>query len=426
MDTKTDFRILASFALLTLVLLAGCDSAPSPANKTEEEPLAQRTWDGESWRAEIQLPDVVLPVEMKISADGSEAWFENGSERVNVGQLKIEGDQYELRFPAFNNVIELERQDDKLNGTLTLVKRGYEQHMPVTAVPHPGYRFSAEPQPEIDVTGRWEVVFVDEEGNETEAVGEFDQQGGLLNGTFLTATGDYRFLAGEVDGRTLKLSTFDGAHAFVFTASLDETDTLTGDFWSGTKWHETWTAQRNFDAKLPDAYSLTYLKPGYETVEFTFPDLDGQPVSLADAKYDDKVVLVTLSGTWCPNCADEADFLAAYYRENRDRGMEVVNLLFEHTTEFEAAAALGRELVDKHGIEYDVLVAGYSDKAIAAEALPMLNHVLAYPTMIFIDRSGAVRKIHTGFSGPGTGGYYREFVREFNQLMEELLSESAP
>lgn len=422
-NTKTDIRIALPLIWFAFVALSGCGGEPGLPTGPDHASSAENPWDGESWRAEIELPEITLPVAMKISADGSGAWFENGNERVDVGILNVDGSQYTLRFPAFNNTIELQRDGDVLAGTLTLAKRGYEQHMPLTARPDPGYRFTADPQPEIDVTGRWEVVFVDADGKETEAVGEFDQQGSALTGTFLTATGDYRFLAGEVDGRTMKLSTFDGAHAFVFTATMDDANTLQGDFWSGTKWHEDWTARRNFDAQLPDAFSLTYLKPGYETVEFTFPDLEGNPVSLQDPKYDDKVVLVTISGTWCPNCADKADFMSAYYSENRERGMEVVNLLFEHTTDFDDAAELGRALVEKHDIEYDVLIAGYSDKAIAAEALPMLNHVLAYPTTIFIDRSGKVRKIHTGFSGPGTGGHYQDFVREFNALMDELLAE---
>jgi peroxiredoxin len=411
-------RLRQCVVFLGLLALVACEGQPDP-----ESTVSQDTWNGEDWRVEIQLPDIALPVGLHISSDGSEAWFTNGLERVRVGELSIDDNQYRIRFPAFNNTIEMQRQGDSLSGTLTLAKRGYQQHMPVTATPDPGYRFSPDPEPGIDVTGRWQVAFTNADGVETEAIGEFDQQGSYLSGTFLTATGDYRYLEGEVDGRIMKLSTFDGAHAFVFTATMDDFGSLNGDFWSGTLWHETWTARRNFDAKLPDPYSLTHLKPGFETVEFTFPDLENQPVSLTDPKYNDKVVLVTVSGTWCPNCADEADFLSGYYRENRDRGMEVINLLFEHVTEFEQAVQLGRALVKKHAIEYDVLIAGYSDKAIASEALPMLNHVVAYPTMIFIDRSGAVRKIHTGFSGPGTGGHYLEFVREFNQLMEELLAE---
>ena len=414
-------RLSKQLFLVALLALVACGRQPDPSPQ-----VSHQEWNGEDWRLEIQLPDIVLPVGLHISLDGSKAWFSNGAERVEVGEVSIDGDRYRLRFPTFNNSFDLEREGDRLSGVLTLVKRGYEQHLPVVASPDPGFRFSAEPQPEIDVTGRWHVVFTDEEGNETEAVGEFDQQGGGLSGTFLTATGDYRYLAGEVDGRTLRLSTFDGAHAFVFTASMDGFGSLSGDFWSGSHWHEAWSGRRNFDAKLPDAYSLTHLKPGYETIEFTFPDLEGQAVSLSDSKYDDKVVLVTLAGSWCPNCADEANFLSEYYRQHRDRGLEVISLLFEHVKEFDQAAQLGREMVKKHEIDFDVLIAGYSDKTDAAELLPMLNHVLAYPTMIFIDRAGQVRRIHTGFSGPGTGAHYLEFVREFNGLMDELLAESAP
>lgn len=408
--------------LIAMTLAAGCEQSAEPAAE-----VGQPGWNEdakvEDWRVEFRLPDITLPVGLHIARDGSAAWFSNGVERVEVGEVTVEGDRYVLRFPAFNNHLELRRDGDRMSGTLTLVKRGYEQHIPIEARPDPGYRFSADPQAEIDVTGRWEVIFTDDEGNEGSAIGEFDQQGSSLAGTFLTPTGDYRYLAGEVDGRTLKLSTFDGAHAFVFTATMDESGHLNGDFWSGTSWHETWEARRNFDAELPDAFSLTHLKPGYETVEFTFPNLDGEPVSLSDPRYEGKVVLVTLAGSWCPNCADEAEFLSEYYRENRHRGLEIVTLLFEHVREFEAAAQLGRELRKKHGIGFDLLIAGYSDKTDAAEALPMLNHVLAYPTMIFIDRAGEVRRIHTGFSGPGTGGHYQDFVREFNALMDELLAE---
>lgn len=414
----TDRGLLACFCVLVLATMVACGRQDPPS----ESPTAAN-WNGEDWRAVIQLPDVTLPVGLHIARNGDSAWFSNGIERVEVGEVTVDGNEYRLRFPAFNNIVVLEREGDRLEGTLTLAKRGYEQQLPVVAEPDPGYRFSPDPQPQIDVTGRWEVSFVDEEGNEGSAIGEFDQQGSSLTGTFLTPTGDYRYLAGEVDARTMKLSTFDGAHAFLFTATMDEFGVLSGDFWSGSHWHETWTARRNFDAELPDPYSLTYLNPGYETLEFTFPDLEGNPVSLSDPRYQGKVVLVNISGTWCPNCADEAEFLSRYYREHRQRGFEVVTLLFEHVRDFEQAAALGRELVRKHDIEYDVLVAGYSDKADASKALPMLNRVLAYPTLIFIDRAGEVRKIHTGFSGPGTGSHYVAFVEEFNSLMDELLDQ---
>lgn len=400
-------------------LLVSCGDARGPAAAPEKPGSV------EDWRVVVHLPKAELPVHMHLAADGSEAWFSNGAERVGVADIERTPNGWILRFPAFNNTVRLEEADGGFKGSLTLVKRGYEQVMELTAQPWRGYRFLHNPAPSVDFTGRWEVAFFEDDGTESFAVGEFDQQGARVTGTFLTPKGDYRYLAGEVDGNTMRLSTFDGAHAFVFSATAAADGSLAGDFWSGTRWHERWVARRNFDAKLPDAYSLTHLKEGYDRLEFSFPDLDGRPVSLEDEKYRGKVVLVTLAGTWCPNCGDEAEFLSAYFRENRERGLEIITLLYEHFDNFQAAAAQGRAFRKKHGIEYDLLIGGSSDKVRAAETLPMLNHVLAYPSIIFVDRQGRVRSIHTGFSGPGTGDHYARFKSRFTELMDGLLAAKA-
>jgi peroxiredoxin len=403
--------------LMPVLVLCACESGENTqADAVDTRPVTD-------WRLEIQLPGVVLPAQLHLSADGREAWFRNGVEKVTVPEVSKNGQAWRLYFPAFNNSLELQQSGARLEGSLTLAKRGYEQVMQLTGEPDPGYRFAPGAPPASDFTGRWQVTFTDDTGQVTAAVGEFDQQGHKIAGTFLTAKGDYRYLAGEVVGDTLQLSTFDGAHAFVFNARMQTDGSLDGDFWSGTRHHETWTARRNFDANLPDAYAVTYLKEGYDSIGFSFPDLDGNPVSLGDDKYRGKVVLVTLSGSWCPNCADEIAFLSPYYRENRQRGLEIITLLYEHFEAFEPAARQGRALKAEHGVEYDFLVAGTSDKTQAAETLPMLNHVLAFPTMIFIDRAGKVRAIHTGFSGPGTGQHYADFVAAFNERMDVLLAE---
>ena len=410
-------RIL--FTLLSLVFLSAC----TVENGQQETTVAGPGAAMETWRLVIRLPQADLPVTLKLATDRTSAWFENGVEKVIVPDVEQSGQQLRLHFPSFNNTFDLVLDGDRMRGELTLVKRGYEQVMPVQGDRGATYRFAPEPQAAADVTGRWDVLFLDDEGNETRAVAELDQQGSRVAGTVLTPTGDYRYLYGEVDGRRLELSTFDGAHAFVFAAEVEESGQLSGDFWSGTRWHESWTAQRNFDARLPDPYQLTYLKEGYDSLAFEFPDLEGQPVALVDPKYDGKVVLVTLSGTWCPNCADEVAFLSDYYRNNHQRGLEIITLLYEHFEDFDRAAAQGRALRKQYGIDYDVLIAGVSDKTLASETLPMLSRVLAFPTMIFIDRDGRVRHIHTGFAGPGTGQHYSDFVAGFNATMDELLAE---
>ncbi|MDX5346097.1 MAG: TlpA family protein disulfide reductase, partial [Hymenobacteraceae bacterium] len=293
------------------------------------------------------------------------------------------------------------------------------------------YRFSKNPaKPTFNYDGKWEVNFKNKEGKSYNAVGIFNQKGSKLSGTFLTATGDYRYLAGEVNANQLLLSAFDGNHAYLFKAmpvvindSLTSDSTIQGEFFAGKSGYETWTAKRNEQAELPHADSLTYLKPGYERINFSFPNLEGQRVSLEDEKYQNKVVIVQLLGSWCPNCMDETAFLAPFYKKNRKKGIEVVGLGFEKSPEFEKAAARLERMKERYDIEYELLVAGTASKEAASQALPMLNQVISFPTTIFIDKKGKVRKIHTGFSGPGTGRYYDEFVQDFNQTVEKLLAE---
>ena len=146
-------------------------------------------------------------------------------------------------------------------------------------------------------------------------------------------------------------------------------------------------------------------------------------VSNADARFLGKVVLVSITGSWCPNCHDEAAFLAQLYRDLRGEGLEVVSLQFEHFGDFAQAAAATRRFRDKFDIEYTTLIAGTSDRDEAAKALPQLTGVFAYPTTIWIDRTGTVRKIHAGFSGPATGEHYTTLKREFTEFTQQLLAE---
>ncbi len=275
------------------------------------------------------------------------------------------------------------------------------------------------------MSGRWEVTFVTGDGKPYPAVGEFEQQGDQITGTFLTETGDYRFIEGKLDGDNLSMSTFDGNHLFLFKGMLKHDSIVNGHFWNGRDTHETWVANKNANATLTNANDLTYIKDGYDGLSFSFPDMNGDLVSLEDEKYQDKVVLVQIFGTWCPNCMDESKFLIDWHEKNKDKGVEIIGLSYEVKDDFEYAVKRLAKVKDRLGIKYDLLVAGTSDKEEAAKTLPMLNHVLSYPTLIFIDRKGEVRKIHTGFSGPGTGHYYKDFVEEFEAFTQELIDEKS-
>lgn len=411
----------ATIACAVMMSVGACERPETVA----EAPVLQPGY----WQATITLPGGNIETGIEIGKTGERyhANLINGQERVRINEVHFDGGELLLRFPAFNNEIRATLSDGRLQGELTLVKRfGKTEVMPFSAMPGNKRDEKDSEAAKYDLSGRWHVTFHEPDGTDSPSIGEFAQRGSRLFGTFLNPNGDYRYLAGHVRGNKFKLSTFDGAHAFVFSGEVGENGRIrNADFWSGTSWHQYWSAVPDNAAELPDSFERTFLKPGYEKFEFAFPDPDGVIVSLDDKKFDNKIVLVTLNGTWCPNCNDEARMMAPLHKEFRDQGLEVVALMFEHFEDHEVAAQQVRRFREKFSIEYDTLIAGISDKDEASKALPSLNGVLAFPTTLFIDRSGRVRRIHTGFSGPGTGEHYVRLQREFRQLITTLLAESA-
>ena len=411
----------------TLTLLAACGRSGSGADgRTASVPLG-------TYRATLQLPGGELPfgLELAREAGGPVAYLINGTERQKVTEVTVQGAHLQIKMPGYENRLIADAHGGQLQGEVIIDKLGgKEQHIALHAALGQPYRFFAQAASgnagNAEVTGRWAVTFLEDGSKPEMAVGEFAQSRDVVTGTFLTDTGDHRFLAGQVHDGELYLSTFDGAHAFLYKAKLDAAGGLSGDFWSGTAYHERWTAKKDPAAALPDAYSLTSMRSGSKTLDFSFPDVAGNTVTSNDPKFKNKVIVVALAGSWCPNCHDEAAFLSPLYRDYRDRGLEVVSLMFEHFGDFDRAKAATERFRQHYGIEYTTLIAGISDKDDAAKKLPSLERVYAFPTTIFIDRQGHVRKIHTGFSGPATGEHYAQFVDEFKSTIDQLLAESSP
>jgi thiol-disulfide isomerase/thioredoxin len=428
--------LIGRHAVLSLcaLALAACGHGASSS-----DPAAQGVKSG-TYRVVLQSPGGDLPFELDLAHEGA-AWagyLVNGKERLRLNEVAVNGSHMEIKMPGYENHLSADANGEELQGELVLDKLGgKDQHIPLRAqlFAQP-YRFFPESSgPEstagkTDVSGRWSVTFAEDDGKTETAVGEFTQSRDVVSGTFLTDTGDHRFLTGQVRGDELFLSTFDGAHAFLYKAKilaqpdLGRPSTLEGDFWSGSAYHERWSAKRDANAALPNAYSLTKMRAGAQGFEFAFPDLAGKLVTSKDPEFQHKVIVIALAGSWCPNCHDEAAFLAPLYRDYRAKGLEIVSLMFEHFGDFERAAAATERFRQHYGIEYTTLIAGISDKDEAAKKLPMLDRVYAFPTTILIDRKGQVRKIHTGYSGPATGEHYTQFVAEFKSTLDQLLAES--
>jgi peroxiredoxin len=394
----------------------------SVSQSTAQEMLPQGTW-----RVALDIQNQTLPflLETRTEKGRQVAYIRNGEEKLLLDEFSQSKDSISATLHIFDAVLRGKLENGKIwRGHWIKLDTKKPYLVPFVATLGEAPRFVGEfAKPTINFSGKWEVTFKGGDGQTYPSVGIFQQKGAKITGSFLTTTGDYRYLEGVVSGNTFTVSTFDGNHAFLFKATAQGENIFTGEFWAGKGGYETFTAVRNESASLPDANSLTYLKEGYERLEFSFPNTDNKTVSLQDERYKGKVVVIQLLGSWCPNCMDETAFLAPYYAKNKNRGIEIIGLAYERSTNFEQAKTRLEKLKKRYQIEYELLVAGISDKVEAAKSLPALNAVLAFPTTIFIDKKGKVRRIHTGFTGAGTGIYYEKFKDEFRDFINQLLKE---
>ncbi|CAM1343550.1 peroxiredoxin family protein [Tenacibaculum amylolyticum] len=386
------------------------------------KPIPQKLTKG-NYRGILHIEDEqVIPFTFEVLNEGYLKIF-NAEEVIDVHEITYENDSIKIQLPYFEGYISAKLKPNKeLKGYF--IKPSLDRVVPFSASPNQP-RFTTTTKPTQSVTGNWETVFSpDTENDRYIAKGIFSQENNKVTGTFRTTTGDYRYLEGVINGNRLELSTFDGAHAFLFTATVADS-TMQGTFYSGNHWKEPFTAKLNNNYELPNAEELTHLKEGYDTFEFSFPNEKGQLVSLKDKAFKDKVTVVQIMGTWCPNCLDESKFYSEFYKQYKSKDLAFVGLAFEVAKTQNEAFELINRLKKQIGITYPILLAQYgsADKISAQEKLPMLNHVLSYPTTVILDKKGNVRKIHTGFNGPATGQKYIDFKNEFEEFINELLAE---
>ena len=377
------------------------------------------------WRGVIALQGQHLPFNFDVTKDSSlyKINLINATEKIELREISYVGDSINIVLHLFDAELRARVYENSMEG---FYYKNYDKSfkLPFHASFGDNFRFEKSSDQSVqDFSGKYQVQFISDVNDTVVSVGIFRQKGNYVDGTFLTPIGDYRYLEGNVVNDKLQLSTFDGNHAFLFIATKNNDSTLTGDFWSGIKYHESWTAIKNENAVMPDAESLTYLKEGYDKIDFSFPDVNNNMISPSHEKFKGKVLILQIFGTWCPNCIDETKFLAQWYTENKDRGVEILGLAYERKADFDYASKRVKKMKDRLNVEYDFVIAGTDDKKKASETLPMLNKVLAFPTTIFVGKDGKIKLIRTGFEGPGTGIYYDQFKDRFNQVVNELLAE---
>ncbi|MEO1525784.1 MAG: TlpA disulfide reductase family protein [Planctomycetota bacterium] len=401
--------------LVTLVLL--CSGVPSV--------IGDDALEGK-WQLRLQHKEIVIRCGLEL-AKSKRQWMGtlvNGVERIPIA-TSVSAESIVLEIPHYDSTIRMEVVRNQEGGPSAAQgvwrkRRGPNEWVEMQA--H-ATRPSADQRGELKVAerfaGRWQVDFSDAEDP---AVGVFAvEDDGRMRGTFLTTTGDYRFLSGVAEGHRMSLSCFDGAHAFLFEARLKDNGEIEGDFWSSNTWHETFTAVRNENATLPDSFQQTLVNRNVKLSEFEFPDVNGHPVNLDAESFRGKPRLIYIFGSWCPNCHDAAAYLSTLEKTYASRGLSILGLAFELTGDFDRDAEQVKRYLARHRCDYPVLIAGTADKVKASRTFPLLDRVRSYPTTIFIDRSGKITAVHTGFSGPATGQAFETLKQRFETEIESLL-----
>ncbi|MBK9285768.1 MAG: TlpA family protein disulfide reductase [Sphingobacteriaceae bacterium] len=369
--------------------------------------------------------NILLPFNFEVTEKGKKIIIKNAEEKIEVSEIKFKKDSVFIQMPVFDTEFRCKITNEGLQGHWINHYRNENNIIPFKAYFGQTNRFDFVPgkaNPYFE--GKWECTFSPTSQDSSKAIGIFHhlEQTDYISGTFLTETGDYRFLEGMKNGNKMYLSCFDGSHAFLFVAELNTiNETLSGVFYSGAHWQESWTAKRNEHFELKNADEITFALDKNKVVDFKYLNFDKKFVSLTDKKFENKPIIIQVMGSWCPNCMDESAYLSELYSVYKSQGLEIIALAFEKTTDFAKAKTQVNRLIKKFNIKYTVLLPLQTGKNKASESLNFVNNITAFPTTIFLNREHKIVKIHTGFSGPATGNEYLRFKENTESLIKNLL-----
>ena len=400
-------RILALFASAGLTIGATA-AVPSPYGV---------------WRVTLDHPGGSLPFGLEVARgkSGPVAYLRNPPEKLRVENVSVDGETITLVFPSYNSKITLTvGADDRLTGRAD-VKRSVGPVTLIASGTRDTYRFTPSPtKAAADLTGKWIVNY--QGATPVTGLAQFKQTGNRVSGSVQLPSGDTRYLAGEISGNTLSLSTFDGSFSALWKATLAN-GVLTGRQFAATSTTGTaWTAKRAAGESIE---AVAVEKPGADRLAFRFPTSDGKMISLSDARYKGKVVVITLGGAWCPNCHDEAIFMGPYATKRAKEGLEVIGMQFEYGDDKARAFRQMDSFQTRYKLPYPLILAGQPTPEGTKAALGALGPVTVYPSTIFIGRDGKVREVHVGWAGPATGALNGKVKRDFDATVTKLLKERA-
>jgi len=375
------------------------------------------------WDASVVVNGgIEVPFRFEIAGSGSaiKGSFFNGDEKVTSTTGSFENGALTLSFDEYGTKVEATLKDGRLEGQYSRGTRG-------APYPFQAKRFAPAPvgdAPIPTIAGLWNIQVGKSSKGEAAWQLIVRQSGAEASAAILRVDGDTGTLTGTYRDGKFVLSHFSGARPL----RLELTPASDGTLSVVQNKDNPFTAVRADQARtkgLPqpsDPSRFTSVKDPTEPFRFSFPDLNGRTVSNTDEKFRGKVVIVSISGSWCPNCHDEAPFLGELYKKYRSRGLEIVSLSFEEEAQLKNPVRL-RAFMKRYGIEYTVLIPGEPKEL--AERVPQGVNLSSFPTTFFIGRDGRVRAVHAGFPGKASGEFHTQAKEESTATVERLLAESA-
>jgi peroxiredoxin len=394
---------VASLAISSLIAIA-CGSGPPPI--------------AGHWDAVVVVNEVEIPFRFDIDAGPSlvTGTFFNGGERIQSTSGTIADNALTLAFDHYATRVEARLVDGRLEG----------QYVRARGAPYPfRARLTTSPTAAVEGPSIGGVWIIPTKSTKGEAAWRFiiHQTGPDVSAAILRVDGDTGALTGRFQGDRFVLSHFSGQRPLLLEITLEPDGSLAilqNKRTRMTAVREEHARERNLAAPT-DPSTHSFAKNAAEPFRFSFPDADGRTISNDDPRFQNKVVVVSITGTWCPNCHDEAPFLTDLHKRYRSLGLEIVALSFEEAAQLQDPARL-RAYAARYGIEYPMLLAGIPDEL--AAKVPQIENLNSFPTTIFLRRDGTVREVHAGFPSKASGRFYTETIESIERLVEDMLTDN--
>ena len=386
--------------------------------------VQSQTLKSGKWRGEIVYESKDVPFIFEITPSGGdvpEITLMNGLERRKITNATIVGDSIFIPLDPFDVTIKATFSAMSMNGEY--VKHYRNARMPFKAFYGRERFIKMSTKPSVKIEEKWKMTFSPDSPSMSNGVGLFKQVGDRVTGTVLTMTSDYRYFDGIIDGDSMKLSSFDGAHAFMLLGKKTAFDAWEGKIIFDNNYAENWVATYDAEFDLGDPFEVVKIKKGIHKPYYDLLGAGSGRDAIDPSKYEGKVLLVQLFGTWCPNSHDQTKFLVDWYEKNKEKNVAILASSFEANYSQEYGLKRLANYRQTTNIPYDLILGGRLSKTGAATSFPFLDKLKAFPTLIIIDKQGYVRYVHSYFNGPATGDYYNEFDDRFNEIINELLGE---